>query len=41
MRERHEVPAAWHPVEPPAARDDFDAASLAPHWISPHRRPDS
>ncbi|NNN34949.1 glycoside hydrolase family 43 protein [Streptomyces sp. S3(2020)] len=38
--ERHPAPAAWHPVELPPARDDFDAAGLAPHWISPRRRPD-
>lgn len=40
VRERHEAPAAWHPVEPPAPRDDFDSAALAPYWISPHRRPE-
>ncbi|MGW7210195.1 glycoside hydrolase family 43 protein [Streptomyces sp. NPDC054837] len=38
--ERHPAPAAWHAVEPPPERDDFDAADLAPHWISPRRRPD-
>ncbi|MFC5633687.1 hypothetical protein [Streptomyces bullii] len=37
--ERHPAPAAWHPVEPEPARDDFDAPELAPHWISPRRRP--
>ncbi|MGV9602874.1 glycoside hydrolase family 43 protein [Streptomyces sp. NPDC003631] len=40
VRERHPAPAAWHPVEPPPVRDDFDTADLAPHWISPRRRPD-
>lgn len=40
VRERHRAPAAWHPVEPPAPRDDFDAAGLAPYWISPRRRPE-
>ncbi|MGY4929043.1 glycoside hydrolase family 43 protein [Streptomyces sp. 900105755] len=40
VRERHEAPAAWHPVEQPPARDDFTAPALAPHWISPRSRPD-
>lgn len=38
--ERHPAPAAWHPFEPEPVRDDFDAVRLAPHWISPHRRPE-
>ncbi|MFF4276596.1 glycoside hydrolase family 43 protein [Streptomyces sp. NPDC001536] len=40
VREQHPAPAAWHPVELPPARDDFDASDLAPHWISPRRRPE-
>ncbi|MFF7471874.1 family 43 glycosylhydrolase [Streptomyces sp. NPDC008092] len=40
VRERHEAPAAWHPLEQPPARDDFTAPALAPHWISPRSRPD-
>ncbi|MER5910460.1 glycoside hydrolase family 43 protein [Streptomyces sp. NPDC001982] len=40
VRERHPAPAAWHPVEPPPVRDDFDAPALAPQWISPRRRPE-
>ncbi|MER6538787.1 glycoside hydrolase family 43 protein [Streptomyces sp. 900105755] len=39
VRERHEAPAAWHPVGQPPARDDFTAPDLAPHWISPRSRP--
>jgi hypothetical protein len=39
VRESHEAPAAWHPVPPRPERDDFDAAGLAPYWISPRRRP--
>ncbi|NUS17045.1 MAG: glycoside hydrolase family 43 protein [Streptomyces sp.] len=39
--ERHAVPGgAWHPVPAVPARDDFDTAELAPHWISPYARPD-
>lgn len=38
--ERHPAPTAWHPVELPPVRDDFDAPDLAPYWISPRRRPD-
>lgn len=38
--ERHPAPAAWHPVEPPPERDDFDGPALAPYWISPRRRPE-
>jgi len=40
VRERHPAPAAWHPVELPSVRDDFDAPAPAPYWISPRRRPD-
>ncbi|MEV5734744.1 glycoside hydrolase family 43 protein [Streptomyces sp. NPDC052292] len=40
VRERHPAPAAWAPVQPPPARDDFTGTALAPHWISPRRRPD-
>ncbi|MGW5234579.1 glycoside hydrolase family 43 protein [Streptomyces nodosus] len=40
VRERHPAPAAWHPVEPPPVREEFDTGDLAPHWISPRRRPD-
>ncbi|MFG2124941.1 glycoside hydrolase family 43 protein [Streptomyces sp. NPDC048710] len=40
VRERHPAPAAWAPLRPPPVRDDFAAPSLAPHWISPRRRPD-
>lgn len=40
VRERHPAPAAWHPVEPPPVRDDFDTAGPAPYWITPRRRPD-
>jgi beta-xylosidase len=36
---RHRAPAEWQPVPPEPARDDFDAATLAPHWISPRSRP--
>ena len=39
--ERRPAPAAWHPLQPEPPRDDFDAADLAPHWISPRRRPRS
>ncbi|QOV47486.1 glycoside hydrolase family 43 protein [Streptomyces chromofuscus] len=38
--ERHEAPAAWHPLAAEPGRDDFDATHLAPYWISPRRRPD-
>ncbi|MEU9167596.1 glycoside hydrolase family 43 protein [Streptomyces sp. NPDC048420] len=38
VRERHEAPTAWHPVELLPERDDFDAADLAPYWISPRSR---
>ncbi len=40
VRERHPAPAAWHPLPPEPARDDFDAPSLAPVWISPRSRPE-
>ncbi|MYV44582.1 glycoside hydrolase family 43 protein [Streptomyces sp. SID2888] len=40
VRERHTAPTAWHPVEPPPVREEFDTGDLAPHWISPRRRPD-
>jgi beta-xylosidase len=40
VEERHPAPAAWHPLPGEPARDDFDAASLAPSWISPRNRPD-
>jgi xylan 1,4-beta-xylosidase len=40
VRERHPAPAAWHPVRPEPPREDFDAAYLAPYWISPRSRPD-
>ncbi|MER6125621.1 glycoside hydrolase family 43 protein [Streptomyces sp. NPDC001795] len=40
VRERHPAPAAWHPVEPPPERDDFDTADPAQYWISPRRRPE-
>ncbi|WP_307848848.1 glycoside hydrolase family 43 protein [Microbispora oryzae] len=40
VEERHEAPASWHPLPTPPARDDFDAAGLAPCWISPRARPD-
>lgn len=39
VRERHEAPAAWHPFEPEPAREDFDAPTLAPHFVSPRSRP--
>ncbi|SEF80763.1 Beta-xylosidase [Nonomuraea solani] len=39
--DRHPAPAAWHPLPEDPARDDFDAAVLAPYWISPRSRPDS
>lgn len=35
------APAAWHPIEPEPARDDFDDPVLAPRWISPRSRPDA
>jgi xylan 1,4-beta-xylosidase len=38
--ERHPAPAAWHPFPETPPRDDFDAAALAPYWISPRSRPD-
>jgi beta-xylosidase len=38
--ERHPAPDAWHPVELPPERDDFDAGQLAPYWISPRSRPE-
>ncbi|GAA2318992.1 glycoside hydrolase family 43 protein [Nonomuraea roseoviolacea subsp. roseoviolacea] len=41
VEERHPAPAAWHPLPPPPARDDFDAPRLAPSWISPRARPDA
>ncbi|MEU6537198.1 glycoside hydrolase family 43 protein [Streptomyces sp. NPDC047000] len=37
---RHPAPAAWHPFGPEPVRDDFDAAVLAPQWISPRSRPE-
>ncbi|MFF1282529.1 glycoside hydrolase family 43 protein [Streptomyces sp. NPDC058299] len=40
VRERHPAPAVWAPVEQPPVRDDFTGTELAPHWISPHRRPE-
>ncbi|MFH8222264.1 glycoside hydrolase family 43 protein [Streptomyces sp. NPDC018057] len=40
VRERHPAPAAWHPLPPEPARDDFDGSALAPRWISPRGRPD-
>ncbi|MEU5098143.1 glycoside hydrolase family 43 protein [Streptomyces sp. NPDC020996] len=40
VRERHPAPAAWHPFPPEPVRDDFDAADLAPYWISPRSRPE-
>ncbi|MEU5088587.1 glycoside hydrolase family 43 protein [Streptomyces sp. NPDC021356] len=40
VRERHPAPAAWHPLPPEPARDDFDGSVLAPCWISPRSRPD-
>ncbi|WP_255952408.1 glycoside hydrolase family 43 protein [Streptomyces odontomachi] len=39
VQERHPAPAAWHPLPPAPERDDFDGPELAPHWISPRRRP--
>ncbi|MBB6554000.1 glycoside hydrolase family 43 protein [Nonomuraea rubra] len=38
--ERHPAPAAWHPFPPAPSRDDFDAGTLAPYWISPRTRPE-
>jgi beta-xylosidase len=35
VREQHPAPAAWHPVQLPPVRDDFDASTLAACWISP------
>ncbi|MEV7214372.1 family 43 glycosylhydrolase [Kitasatospora cineracea] len=41
VAERHPAPGgAWHPFPAPPARENFDAPALAPHWISPHARPD-
>jgi xylan 1,4-beta-xylosidase len=40
VRESHPAPTARHPVEPEPPREDFDAAHLAPYWISPRSRPD-
>jgi beta-xylosidase len=40
VEERHPAPAAWHPLPPEPGRDDFDAETLAPYWISPRSRPD-
>ncbi|MFE1319977.1 glycoside hydrolase family 43 protein [Kitasatospora phosalacinea] len=41
VTERHPAPGgAPHPFPAPPVRDDFDAPALAPHWISPHVRPD-
>ncbi|MEU1404379.1 glycoside hydrolase family 43 protein [Streptomyces sp. NPDC005728] len=40
VRERHPAPAAWAPRRPTPVRDDFTDRALAPHWVSPHRRPD-
>ncbi|MEU1460788.1 glycoside hydrolase family 43 protein [Streptomyces sp. NPDC005727] len=40
VRERHPAPPARTPVRPLPARDDFTGTALAPHWISPRRRPD-
>ncbi|WP_158849620.1 glycoside hydrolase family 43 protein [Saccharothrix deserti] len=38
---RARAPRAWHPWEPPPARDDFDAPVLGHEWISPRSRPDT
>ncbi|MFG6198376.1 glycoside hydrolase family 43 protein [Nonomuraea sp. JJY05] len=40
VEERHPAPAAWHPLPPEPARDDFDEPSLRHGWISPRGRPD-
>ncbi|MEW1830973.1 glycoside hydrolase family 43 protein [Streptomyces sp. NPDC088196] len=40
VQEQHPAPAAWHPVQLPPVRDDFDAPTLAASWISPRSRPD-
>jgi beta-xylosidase len=40
VQEQHPAPAAWHPLELPPVRDDFDAPALAFSWISPRTRPD-
>ncbi|MFI6622543.1 glycoside hydrolase family 43 protein [Streptomyces sp. NPDC050528] len=40
VQEQHPAPAAWHPLELPPVRDDFDAPTLAFSWISPRSRPD-
>jgi beta-xylosidase len=39
VEEHQPAPAVWHPLPPEPVRDDFDAPTLAPHWISPRRRP--
>lgn len=38
--ESYPAPGAWHPVEPPPAREEFDSPVLGPQWISPRVRPD-
>ena len=40
VQEQHPAPTAWHPLELPPVRDDFDAPTLAFSWISPRSRPD-
>ncbi|MEV5321227.1 glycoside hydrolase family 43 protein [Streptomyces sp. NPDC052687] len=44
VRERQPTPAAWRPAGAAGtadpARDDFEGTALAPHWISPHGRPE-
>ncbi|WP_155056753.1 glycoside hydrolase family 43 protein [Streptomyces blattellae] len=39
VRESHPAPSSLSPLQPEPTRDDFDTADLAPHWISPRRRP--
>ncbi|MFI9526048.1 glycoside hydrolase family 43 protein [Micromonospora rosaria] len=36
---REQAPACWTPTAAPPPRDDFDATTLAPAWISPRVRP--
>ncbi|MFD8615258.1 hypothetical protein [Streptomyces sp. NPDC059631] len=40
VRERRPALAAWHPLPPEPARDDFDGPALAPRWLPPRGRPD-
>ncbi|MBK3577009.1 glycoside hydrolase family 43 protein [Streptomyces sp. MBT65] len=40
VQEQHPAPAAWHPVQLPPVRDDFDDSTLAASWISPRGRRD-